>query len=106
MTTSGISKTGEGSGPDGFCQAPLEASRFVQSVLTPVQCLRVELVVHQQPGTGVSCWAFEVSDPHTKELLAKWVEPSYVNGQHLPLASYVTTSLRGVLLELTDPDPF
>jgi hypothetical protein len=106
LTYKRIYEQGEGSVGSGLCSPPRQAERWTQSLTVPVQCLRVELVVHQQPGTGVSCWAFEVADPHTKELLAKWVEPSYVNGAHLPLASFVTTSLRGVLLELTDPDPF
>lgn len=98
--------TGRDSGADGFCQPPLPPERWSQGLTVPVECLRVELVIHQAPAAGTSCWAFEVSDPHTRELLAKWVEPAYRNGVHLPLASYVTTALRGVLLELTDPDPF
>ncbi len=74
--------------------------------MVPIQCLRVEVVVHQQPGTGLTCWAFEVYNPHTKELLGKWVEPTYRAGDHLPLASYITTSLRGTLQQLLDPEPF
>lgn len=106
MTISGKSIQGEGSGPRGFCEAPQPPERWTQGLTVPATCLKVELVVHQNVAQGLSCWAFEVSDPHTRELLAKWVEPTFRNGQHLPLASFVTVSLRGVLLELTDPDPF
>lgn len=90
----------------GFCEPPQEPQRWSVGLLVPVQCFRVELVVHQQPGAAGYCMAFEVSDPHTKELLAKWVDPYSVRNDVLPLASAVTVALRGVLLELTNPDPF
>lgn len=106
MTTSGISNTGRDSGPDGLCRAPQEAARWVQGLTVPATCFRVDLVVHQSPRRDSYCWAFEVIDPHTKELMAKWVDPSVQASLVLPLASAVTVALRGVLLELTDPDPF
>lgn len=106
MTTSRKSNTGEGSGTSGLCSSPQPPLRWSQGLTVPLQCFRVEMVVHQQPGARGYCLAFEVSDPHTKELLAKWVDPYTPPSQVLPLASAVTVALRGVLLELTDPDPF
>lgn len=106
MTISGKSNTGRDSGPGGFCQAPQQAERWTQGLTVPVQCFKVELVCHQAPGREVHCLAFEVSDPHTRELLAKWVEPSRRPSAVLPLASVISVELRAVLLALTDPDPF
>lgn len=106
MTNTGISTPGEGSGARGLCEPPQDPFRWSQGLTVPVQCFRVELVVHQQPGGAGYCLAFEVSDPHTRELLAKWVDPMTKPSAVLPLASSVSVALRGVLLELTDPDPF
>lgn len=106
MTIKGKSNAGEGSGAHGVCEPPQPPLRWSQGLTVPVQCFRVELVVHQQPGAKGYCLAFEVSDPHTKELLAKWVDPYTAPSLTLPLASSVSVALRGVLLELTDPDPF
>jgi hypothetical protein len=66
----------------------------------------VTVDIHQQPGSGLECWAFEVADPHTKELLAMHVDPTRPAGVGLPLASDVCDRLRGVLIDLLDPDPF
>lgn len=106
MTTTGKSNTGEGSGARGLCEPPQQGVRWSQGLTVPVQCFRVDLVVHQQPGAKGYCLAFEVSDPHTRELLAKWVDPMTAPSPVLPLASSVSVALRSVLLELTDPDPF
>jgi hypothetical protein len=106
LTNNGKSNTGEGSGAHGFCEPPQQPLRWSQGLTVPLQCFRVELVVHRQPGNGPYCLAFEVSDPHTRELLAKWVDPYTEPSFVLPLASAVSVALRGVLLELTDPDPF
>lgn len=106
MTSERYLHTEEGSGPGGFCQAPQLGERWTQGLTVPVQCFKVEMVVHQDPSLSVYCHAFEVSDPHTKELLAKWVDPSRPHSAVLPLASSITVELRGVLLALTDPDPF
>lgn len=75
-------------------------------MLLPQQCFRVEVVVHQDPQMLVYALAFEVSDPHTKELLAKWVDPCVPRSVSLPVATAVSTALRGVLAALTDPEPF
>lgn len=106
MTTSEESTAGRDSGAHGLCEPPQPPQRWSQGLTVPVQCFRVELVVHQQPGGAGYCLAFEVSDPHTRELLAKWVDPFTTPSLVLPLASSVSVALRGVLLELTDPDPF
>ena len=106
MTNSAKTTSGEGSGAHGFCEPPLDPVRWSQGLTVPIQCFRVELVVHQQPGARGYCMAFEVSDPHTKELLAKWVDPLKEPSPVLPMASSVSVALRSVLLELTDPDPF
>ena len=106
MTSSGISITGRDSGAGGVCQPPFQAQRWIQGVTVPLECFRVELVVHTRPGTDVVCFALEVSDPHTRELLAKLVDPSHRALQAVGWISHVTLDLRSILLELTDPDPF
>lgn len=106
MTTSGKSNTGEGSGAHGLCEPHQRPERWLQGVTVPVECFRVEVVVHQQPGTDVYGYAIEVSEPHTRELLAKVAEPSRRASATVGLVSNVTLDIRAVLLELTDPDPF
>lgn len=106
MTKSGISASGEGQGLAGFCQPPQKRLRWTQGLALPADCFTVRVDVHQRPGLGVWCYAFEVYDPHTKERLAQVVEPTRRYSEVLPLASVVTVDLRGVLLALTDPDPF
>lgn len=106
MTSSRISTSGEGSGAGGLCQPHQRSERWVQGVTVPVECFRVEVVVHQQPGAPVYGYSIEVSDPHTRELLAKVAEPARQAVQAVGLVSNVTLDIRAVLLELTDPDPF
>lgn len=106
MTNSGISTPGEGTGPGGLCQAPQQPSRWTQGVTVPVQCFTVRLEVHQQSGGAVHCYSVEVADPHTKELLAHIVEPSRRTLTQQQMVSAVTTDIRAILLDLTDPDPF
>lgn len=72
----------------------------------PAQCLRIEVVIHQEPGEAVYGYAIEVSDPHTKELLCKAAEPTKKYSPVYPIASTVTTDLRALLLDVMDPDPF
>lgn len=81
-------------------------SRWVQGLTVPVECFKVEVVVHTRPGTDMYCYAMEVSDPHSRELLAKVAEPTRRASQVLSLVSNITLDMRGILLELTDPDPF
>lgn len=106
MTIRGNSKQGEGSVPGGFCQAPRQAERWTSGLLVPAQCLRVRVDVHLAPQDGPWCYAIEVSDPHTQELLAKVLDPSRHSATAVQRASLIATDLRGILLELTDPDPF
>jgi hypothetical protein len=106
LTNRGISDTGRDSGASGFCSPPFQAERWIQGVTVPLECFRVELVVHQQPAGDRYCFAIEVSDPHSRELLAKCVDPSHRFGQAVGMVSHVTLDLRAILLELTDPDPF
>lgn len=106
MTTSGNCSTGRDSGAGGFCQPPFQAERWVQGVTVPPTCFKVEVVVHTAPPRSSYCYAIEVSDPHTKELLAKCADPSHRALEAVNLVSHVTLDIRGLLLELTDPDPF
>ena len=106
MTIEGLWPTGEGSGARGFCEPPQQPLRWTQGLTVPVECFRVQIDVHQDPRRLAWCYAFEVSDPHTREKLAQVVEPARSYSQVLPLASAVTVDVRGVLLALTDPDPF
>lgn len=106
MTSRRISTTGEGSEAHGLCEPPQRPERFVQGVSVPVSCFKVEIVVHQRSGTDFYCHSMQVSDPHTRELLAHVVNPTARALQALGMVSSVTLDLRAVLLELTDPEPF
>lgn len=64
------------------------------------------MVVHTHPGSDTFLLAFEVSDPHTKELLAKHVDPSQTTRAWAGYAETAMAALRPILLELFDPDPF
>lgn len=106
MTSRGISTPGEGSEHGGLCRAPQSAERWSAGLLIPASCLRVRVDVHLAPQGGTWCYAIELSDPHTQELLAKVVEPAKGPQTALQRASLISTDLRGILLEVTDPDPF
>lgn len=106
MTTRGKSNTGEGSGARGVCEPPQLSQRWVQGLTVPASCFTVRLDVHQEPGGEHWCYSMEVSDPHSRELMARIVQPARHYSSVLPLASVVSTDMRAVLLELTDPDPF
>lgn len=90
----------------GLCESPQRPQRWTQGLTVPAQCFTVRTDVHQAPGGDVWCYSFEVYDPHTRERLASVVEPARARSLVLPLASVVTVDLRGVLLALTDPEPF
>lgn len=72
----------------------------------PAQCLKVEVVIHQEPGEAIYGYAVEVSDPHTKELLCKVAEPTRKYSPVHPIAAIVSLDIRALLLEQMDPDPF
>lgn len=106
MTISGNSHQGEGCRAEGFPPAVLRPEHWTAQSLVPAQCVRVELVIHQLPDRSVSCWAYEVSNPHSKELLAKHVQP-YVTGRTgRTLAEDVGEALTTATGWLLDPDPF
>lgn len=106
MTNRRIWDQGEGSG--GAQHRPFrgEPRRWAATVLVPVECIRVTLVLHSMPQTDTHCLAFEVDDPHTKELLAVTVDPTWRAAPSLGVAASATLELRAVLLGLFDPDPF
>lgn len=72
----------------------------------PVQCVKVEVVVHQGAPDGSWCLAIEASDPHTKELLAKWLDPAMRTHAHETVALRTIAEVRAVILALLDPEPF
>jgi len=82
------------------------AERYLQGVTVPIQCFTVRLDVHQTPAGGAWCYAVEVADPHTKELYALVVEPARAGLSQAQMVGLVTTDVRALLLDLTDPDPF
>lgn len=106
MTSNARSQQGEVQIGAGFCTEPQRPTRWLQGLALPVQCFSARLTVHQQAGAPVYCYDFEVADPHTKELLAKVVEPAKRYSEVLHLAQQVSLDLRSTILHLTDPDPF
>lgn len=106
MTSSGISHQGEGSGAGALCQRPQQAQRWVQTLLYPPSCYSVRVDCHTAPGNGAWCFSLEVKDAHDRELLGLVVEPARPAATDAQRISYLLESLRVVLLELTDPDPF
>lgn len=106
MTNSGKSNQGEGSVVRGLHVATPTPARWTQRLLVPMECVRVELVVHQSPGEKVWCLGIEVTDPHSKELLAKVVEPSRHYSAVRTIPVEVAIELRHLLEAALDPDPF
>lgn len=74
--------------------------------MMPAQCIRVEVVIHQTPDRSVACWAYEVSNPHSSELLAKHVQPYVMAGEHQDLPGDVSEALELAVRYLLAPDPF
>lgn len=72
----------------------------------PAQCVRLEVVIHQEPGEAVYGYAIEVSDPHTKELLCKAAQPTKKFSQVRSIAATITLDIRALLEDVMDPDPF
>lgn len=106
MTNNGISNQGEGS-VSGFCSPyPPEATRWIARPLFPLSCVKTEVVVHGKPGSGLWCVGYELSDPHTRELLAKGVDPSASYTQPRALCAAIALDVRQALEQLLDPDPF
>lgn len=82
------------------------ATDFVQSVLAPVQCLRVQVTIHQEAGADAYCLALEATDAHTGELLAKQVDPAATYRRTLSWTGDVGVAVTVLLRALLDPDPF
>lgn len=74
--------------------------------LYPQQCVRVELVIHQEPQEAVYGYAVEVSDPHTKELLAKAAVPTKKYSMVRSIAATIALDVRALLEDVMDPEPF
>lgn len=81
----------------------LSPEHWARTNLWAEQCIRVELVVHQLPDRSVSCWAYEVTNPHSKELLAKHVQPYARGEEHQSLANQIGEALEVALIGLLDP---
>lgn len=86
-------------------QRPLPAEWTVQPMY-PLPCVSVALVVHTEANQSVASVHIEVSDPHTKELLALNVNPTLSARDGQDLAGHLTVILRRLLLDLLWPDPF
>lgn len=83
-----------------------DTGEWIQTRLVPAECFRMEVVVHSEPKRDVHCLSLEVTDPHTRELLARHVTPFRPNPAGTTLAADISIVLRRILLELTDPEPF
>jgi len=106
LTIRGNSDQGEGCRAEGFPIALLHPEHWTAQSLVPAQCLRVEVVVHQLPDRSVSCWAYEVSNPHTKELVAKHVQPYAAGSTAGELSEEIGAALEAAVGWLLNPDPF
>lgn len=106
MTPEEESRAGDGSGAGGVCQPRQREPLWVSGRTIPEQCFTVSLEVHQADGVAVFGLHLEVTNPHTKELLAAWVNPTEVLPAGTTLAGHLSQCLRAILLDLTDPEPF
>lgn len=106
MTNSRISNQGEGSGDAKHRPYRGDAHRWTATTLVPEECLRVEVVIHQGAPDGTWCLAIEASNPHTKELLAKWIDPTMRTLSYEHPSMRAAAEVRAVLVALLDPDPF
>lgn len=97
---------GEGSVVRALHVVTAAPERWSAMRLVPAQCVRLEVVVHQEPGKPLYCYAIEASDPHTKELYAKTVVPAKSYSAVVPMPSAVSVDIRSMLLDVFDPDPF
>lgn len=106
MTTKGFWTQDEGCRAEGFPASVLTPEHWNAHPLWPAQCVRVEVVVHRLPDHSVACWAYEVSNPHTQELLSKHVQPYVTPSEGRGLPADVAEALEVALVALLDPDPF
>lgn len=106
MTNSGVSHQGEGSAARGLCVPPQQPSWWTQTLTWPLQCVRLEVVIHTSPEADGACISIEASDPHTRELVAKAVQPSYQIRSRRHAAEEASAIVETLLLSALDPDPF
>lgn len=97
---------GEGSGGRALADVIGPTVNQIQTLISPPECIRIDLVVHREPHEGVYGYAMEVSDPHTKELLAKVAVPVVRDTSAMRLPTRIATALGALLREVLDPDPF
>jgi hypothetical protein len=106
LTIDGSSQQGMGS-VSGVCSPQvIEARRWAQTVLFPPDCVQVLLQVHRAAGRPHFCLAIEVSDPHTKELLALHVDPTRKPRRDLDLPGQLAATLGQLLGDVLNPSPF
>ena len=74
--------------------------------LVPLECVCIRLEIHGALEADVVSISMEASDPHTKELLAIRVDPSYPRHARRRAAEDAGLHVRNLLLDLLDPDPF
>lgn len=106
MTTEGISNQGEGCSTGVSVPQRGGVERWLSTRMWPVACVTVRLDIHTQQGVPLQCVSIEVSNPHTKELEAHVVRPAENYESPEDMVSRALMELRGLLLELFDPDPF
>lgn len=79
---------------------------WAQTLMVPMQCARVIVVIHQHPGQDRYCLSVELDDPHTKELVAVKVDPTARRSSIRSIAAAVALDVRAALEDALDPDPF
>lgn len=106
MTIHGKSNTGMGS-VSGLCSPqPLLARRHVQTLLVPAECITIRLDVHNTSYTEAWALGLEVSDPHTRELLALVVDPTVPGTTVHGRIDRIVKEVREAVTQLLDPPPF
>jgi hypothetical protein len=87
-------------------QMPKTERSWSQTLMFPQQCIRLEVVIHQDHDTDRWCLEVEGSDPHTRELLWLEVSPAMRQSPVYTVGAEVAVRLRSILLSLMDPEPF
>lgn len=107
MTTQGKFNTEEGCSRSKSDVSALQRQDWNVRPLVPLDCVELRLVVHTTPGRDAISVSLEAKDPHSRELLAHYVDPS-VRCWSDPRATVTSVALkvRQVLVDLFDPEPF
>lgn len=106
MTTERSSQQGEHSVDRALVDLIGPALSWTSTPMWPAQCVAVGIVVHQDPASARYGYFLEVSDPHTKELLAKVADPTCRYSNTRSISATVAMDVRRLLDDLFDPDPF